>query len=61
MTMTEEHAWVARYLPGFGNPRDMTADEFDDAMKAIQTIIAAENANTDDARSFVERAAKGAR
>lgn len=61
MTMVEEEAWVARYLPGFGNPREMHADDFHYAMKAINTILSVENSDPSDSRQFVERSAREAR
>jgi len=58
MTMAEEECWVARYCPGFGNPREMHADDFDEAMRYIPSIIERENHDPSDARASVEMEAR---
>ena len=40
---------LARYLPGFGNPLDMTLEEVEGWGAALDGILRAENGTRDDA------------
>jgi hypothetical protein len=56
--MIEEEAWIAKYLPGFGNPRELYASEFSDAVAALVKMMKLETDSMQkidrDHRSIVE-------
>lgn len=39
---------IARYLPGFGNPLDMTLEEVEGLGGALEGILRAENGTSED-------------
>ncbi len=53
-----EAAWIARYLPGLGNPLQLHIDEFDKYLKEVLQFLKNEtpsmHGDTTDHRSFVE-------
>jgi len=55
----EEAAWVARLLPGLGNPLALPIDEFNSYLQMIPRILEAENGSpsehSHDHRAHVER------
>ena len=53
-----EASWIARYLPGLGNPLNLSIDEFNKYLFEIVDILKNENASMPgdaiDHRSYVE-------